>query len=214
MKAQDYKNEILYDAYFDISKDAYHEKIRYYESNLEAIMNLPFTEAIKIELDYALALNKVGAYAGFLRKADRLIQAVIRENIFTFNGKDIYKELLFCKAQSYYRIYKYPEADQVLEQLVRMEPTNLKYQKLYKNLQVDYARHESQKVRGFSIALFLIAGVVIAFELLLVRSFYYDLLTTVVFIRNLAIISGLFLVLLNEWYIRRTADKKLNSLIS
>mgnify|MGYP001604176369 CR=1 FL=1 len=214
MKAQDYKNEILYDAYFDIAKDAYHEKIRYFESNLEAIMSLPFTESIKIELDYALALNKVGAYAGFLRKADRLIQAVVRENIFTFNGKDIYKELLFCKAQSYYRIYKYPEANHVLEQLVKIEPTSLKYQKLYKNLQVDYARHESQKVRGFSIALFLLAGIVIAFELLLVRSFYFNLLPAVVLLRNVALISGIFLVLINEWHIRRTADKNLNSLIS
>jgi len=212
MKSFDYKQALLYDEYFIIDSEAYHEKIRYYDKYRIDILDLPFEQSSRIRLDHACALFKVGAYQQYLQKAESLIRLVIQENIFEFNGKDIFEDLLYMKAQSLYCLLHYEEAKAVAGSLMHIKPDAGEYAKLYYKIKVDAQRLDAQKLRGLSIVLFILSAIVIAVELLLVRSFYVQHIETVEWIRNGLFISGLAILAYIEVSIRLKAKSTITKI--
>lgn len=207
MKKFDYKNELLFEEYMCIEPDAHHKRIRFYENRLPEILALPFDRCMEIRLDYALSLYNVGAYQQFVRKVDALIKIVIEENIYEFRGKDIYHQLLFMKAMSHYRNVEYKQANHVFESLLKINKRDPAVQKAYYKCKLDQLRSASQALRGLSIALFLVLGIYIAFDLLIVRSFYSQYIGISQWIKGVLAFAGLATLGYNELKIRITARK-------
>ena len=212
MKAYNYTTELTYEEYMCISHDAYHEKIRYYESRLGEILKMPFELRTEIRLDYTFALYKVGAYGQFLHKVDSLIRLVIRENIYEFRGKDVYRELLFRKAMSHYRRQELSRAKKVFAALVKMDFSTDCYKNEYYKCLRDEKRSKSQKARALSILIFLTLGVTIAIDLLLIRSFYTQHINTLNALKTFLLTAGVGLILWNEISSRAYARNMLNKL--
>ncbi len=208
MKSFDYKKAYIFDEYFIIDAEAYHEKIRYFDEHLEDILELPFDQSCKIRLDHAIALSKVGAHRAYLRKAEDLIRIVITENIFQYNGKDVFQELLFNKAKSLNATIQYDRAEEVLTQLIRMNPRDDRYKKLFIKTMVTNSRQKAQTVRGISIFAFLMVAVVTAIELLLVKSFFPPYLEAFEIGRIGLFVFANLLLLSHELYIRVRARNK------
>jgi len=214
MKAYNYTTELIYEEYMCISHDAYHEKIRYYESRIGEILKMPFVLSTEIRLDYTFALYKVGAYGQFLRKVDSLIRLVIGENIYEFRGKDVYKELLFRKAMSHYRRQEFGLANKVFSALLKMDHGKPEYKKEYFKCLRDSKRSKNQRTRALSILIFLSLGVIMAIDLLLIRAFYPQQIDTMNALKSVLLLSGAGLILWSELSIRAYARKVINKLKS
>ena len=83
-----FTNEIelyVYDAYIELGDDAYLEKVLYYETHKQHILNLPFNQTIEIHCDYLEALHQTNKYYKVLEIIDDVIASIISENIYTIN---------------------------------------------------------------------------------------------------------------------------------
>lgn len=214
MKSFEFKSGVIYDQYYDIDPQSYHERIRYFDSHIQEIYQLAFPQSLHIRIDNCIALYKVGAHRQFLRKADRLINLIISENIYHYQDRDIYYELLTMKAEAHHRVREYRLSTHVLRELIKIRPQDKQSKKHFIKAMCDYWRHEAQFVRGLSIILFLSAGIVIAMELLIVRSFYMQYTQYVELTRNLMLLSGILLLFGNEIRFRINAQREFRNLIN
>ncbi len=196
--------------YLNIPRKAFQQKIRYYERNKASILQLPFNEFMQIQLDYIFALFEVKEHDYFLSIVDEMIENVISENVFTVNQTDIYKELLTKKAIASYNVLDYKTTERVAIELVRMYPDDYRIKSVLLKNEIDRTRFDAQKTRGVIIALLLFAGLIIAVELLLVRSLFPAFITEVEMTRNLLIFSAIFIFAFHEIFIRLKANKNLN----
>ena len=121
----------IYLNYFGLGDDAWREKVRYYEENKQAIDSMYFDERIELDIDYLICLFEVGRYERFLRYADDVIETIIKENIYTFKGENIFNELLFKKAACLFQLRDYRNTKYILQQLISMDPTQSIYVGLY-----------------------------------------------------------------------------------
>jgi len=83
---QDQGHNDFYFEYHRMGNNAFRDKVRYYESNKALIHYLSYEERVDVDLDYLLCLFEIGKYHKFLKKADALIELVIMDNIFDYNG--------------------------------------------------------------------------------------------------------------------------------
>lgn len=188
--------KLVYQEYLELKSSDFQAKIRYYERNKSEIKQLPFSVSTEIQCECIIAYFEVGAYYKYLEKVDDLIQLVIEENIFKIKDKNIFEELLFRKAAASYNIVDYYKAEYVFSELLKINPTNDIYKRAYARCNVDKLRYEGQKFRAVTIFLFILTGLIIAFELLCIRPFYDHHVSFIETLRNvifgLAFLSFLF----------------------
>ena len=118
------KNKDFYFEYHRMGTKAFRDKVRFYEDNKANVGLLTYEERIDIDLDYILCLFEIGKYHKFLSKADSLIEVVIIDNIFEYNGMNIYNDLLFKKAACLFNTGQYIKSEKVLKSIVKLEPAN------------------------------------------------------------------------------------------
>lgn len=205
-----YKEKIeseVYSQYVSISEEDHHTMVRFYEENTNRIELLSFNLYIEMSYTYVRSLFEVGRYYDLLKIIDGLIQDVILENVYSVKGIDIYQELLLLKGQSLYYIMDYNKADHVLSELVKMNKESLYLKKLYRINVIDRLRYEGQKIKGVCVLFFLLSGLVIGIELLVVRSFYSEWVFIVELLRNTLFLSGLVLFFAQEISFRKKATR-------
>lgn len=207
MKSFNYKTGIIFDEYFIIGEEAYHEKIRFYEKYRKEILDLPFEQSCKIRLDHSIALAKVGAHHAFLRKAEPLLSIVIEHNIFNYKGIDIFQELLYNKADALYKLYEHSKALSVLKELIKINPDEEKYKKHFYKISVEHKRSNAQTIRGITILMFLVAAILIALQLMVVNSFYPQYSAYIENVRNALLLFACLLIASNELLIRYKSIK-------
>ena len=120
----DQEHSDFYFEYHRMGSGAFRDKVRFYESNKTQIHYLSYEERIDVDLDYVLCLFEIGKYHKFLSKTDALIEVVIRDNIFTYNGLNIYNDLLFKKAACLFNTGQYIKSEKVLKSIVKLDPDN------------------------------------------------------------------------------------------
>jgi hypothetical protein len=209
-------NEIeyyVYDEYIELGKDAYLEKIRYFETHQKRIFNLPFYQSIEVQCDYIEALHQTNRYFKILSIIDDLIGTIIYENVYHIKGTDVYKAMLFIKADSLYNIIDYKKANHVISELIKIDGGNSICKTLFVKNNVDNLRYEGQKVRAVGILLFLTSAFVIGVEILMIRSFYNEWIDIFVAIRNILFLCGLFSIVGQEVNIKMKSLKAYNQLI-
>ena len=204
--------ELIYLEYQDIDAKAYQSKIRYYEQNKKAISQLPYELRLEMSLEYVVALFEVGEYYQYLQHVDKLLTRVIEDNIFSIDGDDIYQELLYRKGASLYNIVDYYGADHVLSELCKIDKNNDVYRQTFKKNKIDSLRYRAQKIRAVIISMFLVAGVIIGVELLVIRPFFMEWVQSIETTRNLIFGAAVLGIILQELRIRLYADRQYKNL--
>jgi tetratricopeptide (TPR) repeat protein len=168
-----YQSKIFRD-FKAIEASAYRQIIHFYEKLEESIRQLDFDEHFEVLTTYVNALFEVGSYHKHLLLVDLVIETAITHNISFYKGEDIFLKMLFRKAASLYNLLEYEKAEYILREIIRINPWNkdavLFLKKCLRRQQPKYILI----TRAMSIVLFLMAAVVIALEVLMVRPFFEE----------------------------------------
>lgn len=156
---------------------AFHQLIRFFEEKEDAIQRLDFEEYFELLVSYVDALFETGAYQKHLTVVDLVIESSVIKNIHHFKGEDIFSKMLYRKAASLFQLHKFCEADYILRELLRMNPSDsdsiIFLKKCLRHRKVDFI----QTIRAITIFMLLLSAVVISFEVLLIHPFYHKFTT-------------------------------------
>jgi len=192
----------IYKEFKEIATNEHLSIVRFYESYESDITQLNFTEYFELLISYSDALFEIGAYQNHIKAVDMAIQCSILNNIKFYNGQDIYIDLLFKKAASCYNVMEYDQAEHILRELVKISPYNeLVHRFLKKCLQKKKPAY-LKNARGLAILLLLSTALVIAIELLFVRTLMNDYISIFETIRNTTFVTSLVLILGSAAYHR------------
>jgi tetratricopeptide (TPR) repeat protein len=155
-----------------IEATAYRQIIHFYEKQESYILQLDFEEHFELQTAYVNALFEVGAYHRHLLLVDVVIEMAITNNIEFYKGEDIFLKMLFRKAASLYNMLEYDKAEYILREIIKINPWDKDAAIFLKKCLRRQQPKFLQASRAISIVLFLVAAVVIAAEVLVVRPFY------------------------------------------
>lgn len=189
-----YENEIYY-GYLSIEDKAYQEKVRFVETHGQVIEKLDTGARVEILYNYALALFELDKNHQVIELCKNLLETVIDENIYTIDSVNIYEELLVLKAISHYKLREIDKSEYIFSELIRMNANKETYHNWLFKVRAYNKRNEQQAVRAISILLCLLSGLVIAFELFLIRPFHEQFVSEFELGRNLLVLSAIVLLL-------------------
>ncbi|MFM2394218.1 MAG: hypothetical protein RLZZ546_2200 [Bacteroidota bacterium] len=153
---------------------SHHEKIRYYNDSIKSMANISFDEWIDMSIDHSLVLFELGKYEKFLYLVDELIETVVKENIYTYGGKDVFKELLFRKAAANYNLEDYRQAETLVLQLIKIDEENTLYKLLYAKI-INKKLFHTKKILRFSGVIMILASIIMKIlDIFIVEPFYYQ----------------------------------------
>ncbi|NJL73739.1 MAG: hypothetical protein HC892_00595 [Saprospiraceae bacterium] len=174
---------------------------------------MEFEEYFEIAVIYSHAVFEIGAYAKYMRYANELLVVSIDNNVQFFQGKDIFCQILFKKAAAHYNLMEYQAAAHVLKELIKIDPNYGDAIILLKRVTRKSKTVFIKTYRAIAVSLFLIAALVIAFELILVQSFWSSY-RDMVAISRIAIFSlGLVVLILCDLYLRINAHYSVTKLV-
>jgi tetratricopeptide (TPR) repeat protein len=194
-----------YEAFLAIEAAAYKEKIDYIEENFFMLRELPADEYFDMMVLYNEALFETGEYIRQAKLADHIIEMSIERNIVLHRGQDIYFETLFKKAASLHNLDHLDKAVHILKELLKMNPDHESTKLFLINCLVRQKKSLVRPYRNISLGLLLASALVIAFELLVVRSFWPSWSSIVEIMRNGLFISGVILLITGEVMVRYRA---------
>lgn len=196
------ENESLYIKYHRLPPFAWQRKIAFYLQHREAIFLVDRSERREIEIDYLIALFEVGKYKRFLDNVDPLIEAVIVENIYKHNGKDIYPNLLFKKAACYYNLNRFQESIQISNQLIEIDKKDKSFKHLLFRAQFKLNRKWYDIIIAATVFILFLAVSTFLLEIFVVEPFYAMYLDWTIKIRYALFGTATLLFITNE-FIRR-----------
>ena len=199
----------LYVSYFSIPEKSYSDKINWYESHFKQIQSLNDKAKTHIDLDYTLSLFHVGRYHQYISQVDTLIEKVISENIVEVDGKDIYQQLLFCKAACYYNTNQVEQSLHILLELCKMDKTNKVYKSFCSKVLRLSSYRKFDRLKGVALGMILVALVIIIAEIILVRTIMTSYIEVVELSRNVLLGFAFILLAFNEWKLQSYIKSKI-----
>ncbi|TXB67969.1 hypothetical protein [Phaeodactylibacter luteus] len=194
----------------EIEESNHRRIIHFYEGQEGQIRGLDFEEYFELLMAYVNGLFEVGYHQKHLLMVEVAIGEVIAQNVRLYKGEDVLERLLFRKAASHYRCLQYDACDHTLKELVRINPFHTDAAAFLKKCLRRKEPRFVQHAKALSIAAFLVAALVIAFEVLLVRPFYEVYAKDVELSRNgvfalgcLSLIGGL---LIHRWRVSQKVE--------
>ena len=194
-----------YEAFLVIEAAAYKEKIDFIEENFFMLRELHADEYFDMMVLYGEALFETGEYNRQAKLADHIIEMSMERNIILHRGQDVYFETLFKKAASLHNLDQLDKAVHILKELIKMNPDHESTKLFLINCLVRQKKSLVRPYRNISLVLLLSSAVVIAFELLLVKTFWPSWSSIVEIIRNGLFISGVILLITGEVMVRYRA---------
>lgn len=192
-----------------MGNNAFRDKVRFYESNKAQIHFLTYEEQIDINLDYLLCLFEIGKYHKFLTKSDALIEVVIMDNIFVYNGLNIYNDLLFKKAACLYNTGQYLKSEKVLKSLVKLDPENNIARALFGKCKRKQGRDWYEGTKAMAVVMLISAVFIALAELLIIKPWYNELTPTFSMLKLTSFILGILALIGNEVYLRYVIGKEI-----
>lgn len=185
-----------------MGQTSFRNKVRYYEDNVDRLQGLSYEERIDVELDYSLCLFEIGKYHKYLQKVDPLIETVITDNIFMYNGEDIYKSLLFKKAACLFNTGQYQRSQDILKAVIKLDPENDSARSLYGRCKRKEGKDWYETTKAVAM-MFLIGAASITFaEIILVKPFYAQFVGFFFWLKITCIVCGLLALVGNRIYLR------------
>lgn len=156
----------------EIDATNYRRIIHFYEGKEDTIRRLDFEEYFEMLLAYINSLFEVGFHQKHLLMVDVAIEEVIVQNVESPPGENLYEQLLFRKAASHFQCTQYEPCHYILMQLIRIDPYHADAISFLKKCLRRMEPTFLERAKATAIFLFLLAALVIAIEVLLVRPFY------------------------------------------
>jgi hypothetical protein len=192
-----------------MGNNAFRDKVRFYESNKALIHYLTYEERIDVDIDYLLCLFEIGKYHKFLSKVDALIETVIVDNIFTFNGKNIYNDLLFKKAACLFNTGQYIKSEKVLKAIVKLDSENKLARLLFGKCKRKQGRDWYEGTKAIAVVMLISAVFVAVAELLIIKPFYSELSSSFSMLKYTCFILGIGSLVGNEMYLRYVVGREI-----
>ena len=196
-----------------IDAGEYKQKIRFVSMHRQDLRALPLLEYVHVMDGYAEALFEMGNYERHLRIADHIIELSIVNNIIDIGDKDIYFETLFQKAASYYNLNKTDEAIHILVELLKMKPRNESCRLFLINCFVRQQSKVLNLIRRISIVAIMASAMIIAVELLLIRTVFPDMTQYFEPMRNTLFIAGASSLIVGELAVRYKAVSRMLQMV-
>lgn len=206
------RKDDLYFRYFRLGSNSYFDKVRFFNNHKNDLQYLEDHRIHDIKLDYILCLFEVGRYNRFLKEVDPIIEMVIQENIFDYNGENIFNLLLKKKAFCFINLKHYPEAISLLKQLMRLEPDNrnIPFYFYLCNRKLTTGREEI--IKGVAIVS-LLCGLSFKFaETFVVDPFFSHYLSTFSSVTTTFFVTGVVLLIFNEYYRRWEIGRQIKNI--
>lgn len=192
-----------------MGNSAFRDKVRYYENNKEQVGFLTYEERVDIDLDYLICLFEIGKYHKFLSKVDPLIEIVIIDNIFVYNGSNIYNDLLFKKAACLFNTGQYIKSEKILKSIVKLDKENETARMLFGKCKRKQGRDWYEGAKAMAVVMLISAVVVAVIELLIVKPFYMEHLPTFTFLKMACFVIGIVALILNELYLNYVIGREI-----
>jgi len=203
----------IYRNFKEIELGAHRAVVRFYEEYEKDIRELNFEESFELMIAYLDALFEIGAYGNFLGLVNHAIEEIITNNIKIYQGEDIFEKILFRKAAAHYNLMQYAKSDHILRELIRMNPENELAARFLKRCDCRLRPRIIKNSRAFSVLLFVLSAVVIAFEVLLVRPFFNMYEADIMTVRNLLFLSGVVVLVVGDVAHRLAAEQRVNQFV-
>jgi tetratricopeptide (TPR) repeat protein len=185
----------IYKEFKAIEGNEYLSIVRFYESYKDNISHLNFSEYFELLISYTNALFEIGAYQSHVKVVDTAIQISISNNIKFYNGRDIYAELLFKKAASCYNLMEYDQTEHILRELIKISPYNEMAHLFLKKCLLRKKTVYLSNLRGIAILLLLATALIIAVELIFIRTLFTAYSSIFEIIRNTTFVCSLLLII-------------------
>lgn len=187
--------------------------IRFFEEYEHTIKQLEFGEYFELLIQYVNSLFMVGNYQKHLEKVDLVIEASVMHNIKFFNGADIFHQMLFRKAASSFHMMNIDQADYILRELIKIDPSDndsiLFLKKCLRRRQVGLIGN----TRGLSLLLFLLSAIIICLELLVIRKYFPHFYDAIFNARNTIFGMAWFLLIGGDLFHRWRTNKEVDDFV-
>lgn len=203
------ENKDFYFEYHRMGNRAFRDKVRYYEENRSYVGHLKYEERIDIDLDYVLCLFEIGKYHKFLSKVDNLIEIVIMDSIYEYNGVNIYNDLLFKKAACQFNTGQYVKSEKVLKAIVKLEPKNNLARTLYGRCKRKQSRDWYEGMKSVAMIMLIFSIFVTIIELLIIRRSFNDYAAMFSGMKIFFFIFGMLSLIANEVYLYYIVGKEI-----
>lgn len=206
----------IYKAFQEIEQRDYRTQVRFFEERAKKIEQLDDQEYFDLSVTYVHALFELGMYNKYLTRVDRMVEISIDQNIQFFKGKDLFCELLYQKAAAQYQMMEYEQASYTVRELIKISPdyphTNLLLKRIIRKSSPQF----NKVIQAVAVVCFILAAVVIAFEIFYLRTFYADssYISLVELSRILLLLLGMIVYAGGESYLFWRADHKARQFIS
>lgn len=193
---------------------SYHEVINFYETNHAQIQHLYLDEYTEILLAYSNALFETGDYKTYSKVATQLIEMIIMHDIDHLEHENLFERVLFKKAAAHYHLFELDDAEKILWELLKMNPSNSIAAYLLRKCRTKNQPLYLRWAKAVSIVMFLLAAFIIALELLLVQPFFAEHEKSAQTIRFSVFFGGISLLILAETTHRIVAYHSVSRTIS
>lgn len=180
----------IYRDFMALTPKDYHGIIRFFEQQEERIRELEFGEYFELFISYTDALFEVGAYRQHLAIVDEAIEVSIDEKVAARPGTAIFRRMLFRKAASLFHCQRYPEAEYVIEELIRMDARDEDAIRFLRKARRKQQTRITGRTRASAIFLYALSALVITVEVLLVRPFFDIYTDNIEWTRNFIFFLG------------------------
>lgn len=199
-------NDKFYFQYFNKGNSSYMDKVRYFEDHKSDITLLAEERRQEVVIDYMICLFEIGRYETYLKEIDPIIEMVVIENIYEFNGENIFNLLLRKKAACYINLKRPKDALPLISQLMRLDPENVNLPYFFYICNRKISQGSEEIIKGIAI-ISLMCGLSLKFaETFVVDPFFGEYLRTFSIITTTFFVSGASLLVINElyrrWYIQ------------
>jgi len=117
----------IYNEFKDLSGAEPRELARFYENNQATIQHLETDKFFDLQVSYLIALFELGSHQKLLEIIDEPIEVSIIHNIKEHNGKDVFRKLLYIKADALYHTMRFSESKYIFLELLKMDKKNVFY---------------------------------------------------------------------------------------
>lgn len=190
-------NSDIYLQFKELDKTSLRSVVHYFEKNKPLLDQLDIKEYFEVLVTYANAIFDLGQYAKFIRVSDEILFLSIDNNIYEFEGEDIYCSTLFRKSACHYNLDQKESSERILKEMIRLYPDNKYVVSFYKKI-LSRQKSFTRITRAIAVALILASASVIAGELLVVRPFYSDYTEITEIIRVSLLILGFSTFIVGE----------------
>jgi len=203
----------LYLQFKEVGGQSFRSVVQFWERHEQDINGLDLPNYFDLLNEYARALFELGKYNSFLEVAEDILELAFEYNIQEWDDKDVVQHTLLKKAAAHFHLYEHQQAQNMLEQLLRLQPDHKTARLLLERCLYRSQRTEDQKWRSLTVLLMLSSALLVAGELIVVRPFFPDWASVIEWSRNGLFILALFVWTGGELYQRFHIKKRCQTLI-